>query len=52
MTPEEREQMNELCARIAVEKDPAIFTQLVRQLNDLLEKKQHGLSSQQQEKPS
>jgi len=24
----------------------------VRQLNDLLEKKQHGLSSQQQEKPS
>jgi hypothetical protein len=52
MTPEERERMNKLCAQIAVEEDPTIFTQLVRQLNDLLEKRQHGLSSEQQEKPS
>jgi len=52
MTPEEQDQMNKLCARIAVERDPTIFTQLVRQLNDLLEKRQHGLSSEQQEKPS
>jgi hypothetical protein len=52
MTPEEREQMSRLCGRIAVEKDPTIFNQLVRQLNDLLEKKYHGLSSEQQENPS
>jgi hypothetical protein len=52
MTPEEREQMNKLCARIAVERDPTIFTELVRQLNELLEKRQHGLSSEQQENPS
>jgi len=49
MTPEEREQMNRLCARIAVEKDQTIFTQLVRQLNDLLEKRHNSLSSEQQE---
>jgi hypothetical protein len=35
MTPEEREQMNTLCARIAVEKERTMFDQLVRQLNDL-----------------
>ncbi len=37
MTPEEREQMFALCAQIAIEKDPQVFTQLVQQLNDLLE---------------
>ena len=52
MTPEEREEMNRLCARVAVETDPAIFNQLVGQLNDLLEKKHHDLSSEQQENPS
>jgi hypothetical protein len=52
MTPEEREQMNRLCGRIAVEKNPTVFNQLVRQLNDLLEKKHHDLSSEQQENPS
>jgi hypothetical protein len=52
MTPEEREQMSRLCGRIAVEKDSTIFNQLVGQLNDLLEKKYPGLSSEQQENPS
>jgi len=41
MTPEEQERMEHLCRRIAVEKDPQIFDQLVRELNDLLEIK-HG----------
>jgi hypothetical protein len=52
MTHEEREQMNRLCARIAVEKDSEVFNQLVRQLNDLLEKKHNRLSSEQQESPN
>lgn len=37
MTPDEREKMNEICRRIQVEKNPEIFDQLVRELNDLLE---------------
>lgn len=39
MTPDEQEQMNELCKRIQTEKNPEIFDQLVRELNDLLEVK-------------
>jgi hypothetical protein len=37
MTPEEREKMNEISKRIQTEKNPEIFDQLVRELNDLLE---------------
>ena len=37
MTPEEREKMNEICKRIQTERNPEIFDQLVRELNDLLE---------------
>jgi hypothetical protein len=37
MTPDERERMAILCQRIATEKNPEIFNNLVRQLNDLLE---------------
>jgi hypothetical protein len=43
MTPEERASMERLCQRIAVEKDPTTFNDLVAQLNDLLEKKEHRL---------
>lgn len=39
MTPEESDRMNELCAKIATEKDGPVFDKLVRELNDLLEKK-------------
>lgn len=39
MTPEEREKMNALCERIAIEKAPQKFDELVRELNDLLERK-------------
>ncbi|HEY1679900.1 MAG TPA: hypothetical protein VGG04_19440 [Candidatus Sulfotelmatobacter sp.] len=39
MTPEEREKMNALCEKIAVEKKPEQFDALVRELNDLLERK-------------
>ena len=39
MTPEERERMEYLCGRIAVEKDPVTFDKLVQELNELLEAK-------------
>jgi hypothetical protein len=35
--PEEREKMDQLCTRIQNEKNPQIFDQLVRELNDLIE---------------
>jgi hypothetical protein len=37
VTPEERERMEEVFTRIAVEQNPAAFDQLVRELNKLLE---------------
>ena len=37
MTPDEREKMNELCKQIQTEKNPIVFDQLVRELNDLIE---------------
>jgi hypothetical protein len=52
MAPEERTVMNTLCQRIAVEKNSAIFDQLVRQLNDLLGKTQHPLTSEHSQKPN
>jgi hypothetical protein len=39
LTPEERDRMNSICKRIQEEKDPAVFDELVRQLNDLIEAK-------------
>jgi len=39
MTSEEQERMNALCKRIAVEKDPTVFDQLVKELEQLLEVK-------------
>lgn len=39
MNAEERKRMNWLCLRIQEEKDPNIFDELVRELNDLLEAK-------------
>lgn len=50
MTPEEKELMDALCKRIAVEKDSKTFDELVLQLNELLEKKEHRLKPEQREK--
>jgi hypothetical protein len=43
MTPEERERMDSLCRRIATEQDRDVFTELVRELNDLLSVKDQRL---------
>lgn len=39
MTPEEQEKLNELCRRVIAEKDPKVFDKLVKEMNDMLEKK-------------
>jgi hypothetical protein len=39
MNSEERKRLNWLCQRIADEKDPKIFDELVQQLNELLQVK-------------
>lgn len=39
MTAEERTRMDELCKRIQQEKDPKMFDDYVRQLNELIEQK-------------
>lgn len=43
MTPEERIQVAALVAKINIEKDHDKFTELVRELNDLLEAKERRL---------
>jgi hypothetical protein len=45
MNPEERQQMNWLCERIQLEENPHAFTNLVEQLNELLERKEKRLES-------
>ena len=47
MTPEERERMAALCQRIATEQDRDIFSELVKELNDLLSVKDHRLEERQ-----
>jgi hypothetical protein len=43
MTPEEQEQVSILCERIYEEKDHEVFMKLVRQLNELLARKEQRL---------
>lgn len=45
MTPEEQEQLDSLCRRIAIEKDPQTFDRLVKELEALLEAKHERLQS-------
>jgi hypothetical protein len=47
MTPEERERMMWLCKRIQEEKDLKTFNQLVLELDELFEKKEQRLDSEQ-----
>ena len=43
MTPDEVERMKALCQRIAIEKDQDKFSQLIAELNELLERKDKRL---------
>ena len=45
MTPEERAEMERLCRKIIEEKDKGKFLQLMRELNDLLERKEQRLEN-------
>lgn len=52
MTPDEREEMAILCQRIAVEQDRHKFTELVDQLNELLDRKGKRLNAPPKSDPS
>ena len=52
MTPEEQERMSELCRRITTEKDPLVFTQLVEELNDLLDQKLARIQPEHSDEPN
>jgi hypothetical protein len=45
MTTEERQLVDDLCKRIADEKDPSTFHQLVEQLDELLARKEKRLKT-------
>lgn len=45
MTPEERQLVNDLCTRIADEKDPSVFCRLVQELDALLARKEKRLEA-------
>jgi hypothetical protein len=47
MTPDERERMAILCERIATEKDHQKFSRLVRELNDLLDRKERRFEAEE-----
>jgi len=49
MNPEERDRMNAICFRIQTERDPKIFDELLRQLNELLFQKRQRT---EQDRPS
>ena len=51
MTSKERERMEYLCGRIAVEKDPEVFDKLVEELNELLEVKHQRIHPEHASKP-
>jgi len=45
MIPDEREKMAILCERIAKEQDRATFKKFIKELNDLLRRKEQRLKS-------
>ena len=51
MTPDERERLNQLCSRIQTEKDQAKFSQLLTELNELLEKKEQRFIQEAKKDP-
>ncbi len=51
MTPEDRIRMTELCQKIQTENDPKKFTQLIYELNVLLEARQGELNRENQTPP-
>jgi hypothetical protein len=51
MTPDERERMAILCERIAKEQNLAKFKQFVRELNELLGRKEQRLKTDAKPRP-
>jgi hypothetical protein len=46
MTPEETRRFEELCVKIISEKDDAKFAEAVRELNEIMERKEGRLKKQ------
>ena len=44
MTPDERQEMNRLCLAIQQEKDPTMFSKLVKELNEFFERRERKLA--------
>jgi hypothetical protein len=51
MTPEERTQLDWLCNEIKDERNHERFLRLIRELNDLLQGKEHRLKANQPKPP-
>jgi len=52
MTPEEKQEVERLCQAVIHEQDPAKLTELVAELNELLERKERKDSGSTCKKPS
>lgn len=52
MTPEERERMMYLCQRIQEEQDRPKFMELVKELLELMERKESRLKANEKERPN
>jgi hypothetical protein len=52
VTPEERERMMYLCERIQEEKDRTKFMELVKELLELMERKERRLKANEKEQPN
>ena len=51
MRPDERERMYQLCALIEKEQNRERFLDLIQELNELLERKEHRLEGSQKTAP-
>ena len=51
MSPEERERVNKFCAQVQVEQDRQRFTELINELNRILERKEQRLEERESQQP-
>lgn len=51
MTPEEKDRLDSLCKQIQIERDPKKFSDLLAELNVLLEAKENRLTGRQKRLP-
>jgi hypothetical protein len=52
MSPEERERVHKICAQVQVEQDRQRFTELITELNRILERKEQRLEERENQQPA